>query len=160
MMRAVSGVSGTRALRVLSLVGLLVGLGGCRSQSQNTRIDVTVDVDPALQLDDVVVTLSGGGRPDLQKSFPVVVAGSPPAVDPIKWEVVISDAKSPFVATVEAKGQKEHARRRHLLGGRHHLTRHAPGRDAHPQQRLQERDVHAPWRDLRGRHLRAAPDVR
>ena len=88
----------------------LVCLAGCGSSAGNSaRLDVAVTAEAALALDQVVVTISGGGRKTYSQTFQVAPpAGSPATVPPVIWQVVIPGVGSPFVATVEARGEKNH----------------------------------------------------
>jgi hypothetical protein len=84
---------------------------GCKSSSGNsTRLDVVVDVDPALMLDSVAVVVEAQGisadaRPTLEHTFAVSApSGTSSAIAPIVWEIPISNAGPPFQASVTASG--------------------------------------------------------
>jgi hypothetical protein len=92
------------------VLGLLaIGLGaGCKPKADSSsRLDVTVNADAALGLDQVVITISGGGRQDYSQTFDVMAAaGTPPAVPPVVWQVVVPAVSSTFVAEVQVHGRK------------------------------------------------------
>jgi alpha-tubulin suppressor-like RCC1 family protein len=108
-MKKLAGVSGKIAM--WGTVCAALAAAGCKSSVNTTRLDVVVDVDPALMLDSVGIVVQADGvaadaRPTLQQSFPVPASsGTPPMIAPIVWEIPVSNASgAPFQATVTATG--------------------------------------------------------
>ena len=93
-------------LAALGSAGSVFTAAGCSSTTNDTRIDVTVNVDPALGLDHVAIDIQGAKRPALDKTFAVSATGTPAMVAPVIWQVVVSNLSAPFEAIVTAQGQK------------------------------------------------------
>jgi hypothetical protein len=101
------GRSGRLAAAVLAVAAAAFSAAGCRSTVTSSRLDLTVDADAALALDQVQITVSGAGRPDLVRTIPVAAAsGTPAAVPPVVWQIVIPNVGATFVATVDVRGMK------------------------------------------------------
>lgn len=108
--RGYQGWVGPRASAVgapaawLSWVVLLsAAVTGCQKRELvvTSRLEITVMVDPSLQLDDVVVNVASAARPAL----PPRSLGIPNG-EPLRWQVVIADVAAPFLATIEAHGMR------------------------------------------------------
>jgi formylglycine-generating enzyme required for sulfatase activity len=99
-------VNRRRSLASLAPVWCALALGlGCRSSASlpPTRIDVAVDVDAALQVKNVTLSVTAPGRSAPPATMSVGDAsGTPPRVPRIHWEIVIPDVTAPFDATVSA----------------------------------------------------------
>jgi hypothetical protein len=95
-------------LGIVALAFAAVGsAASCKSPIVASRLDLTVDIDPALELDNIEITITGGGRSDFVRKFPVSVPmGTPVTVPPINWQIVIPNVRSSFVAAIEVKGTK------------------------------------------------------
>jgi hypothetical protein len=101
----------TKSRRLVpALAGLVAAslAAGCAPKADSSsRLDVTVNADAALALDQVAITFSGGGRQDYSQTFDVMAAaGTPPAVPPVVWQVVVPSVTSTFVAEVQVRGRK------------------------------------------------------
>ena len=108
-MKGFAGVSGKIA--VLGTVCAALAAAGCKSSVDRTRLDVVVEVDPALKLGSVEIDVEADGvaadaRPKLSQPFTVPASsGTPPTIAPIVWEIPISNVSgAPLIATVTAKG--------------------------------------------------------
>jgi alpha-tubulin suppressor-like RCC1 family protein len=109
VVKGFAGVSGKIA--TLGIVYAALAAAGCKSSVNGTRLDVVVEVDPALKLDSVEIDVEADGlaadaRPKLTQSFPVPAgSGTPPMIAPIIWEIPISSVSvAPLLATVTATG--------------------------------------------------------
>ena len=84
----------------LVLVGALLAAGifsaGCKKSSPSTRFDVSIVVDPALQLDAVHVVAVSAGKSPLEKDFA-------PAAN-LQWTVLIPNPGATFTASFVASG--------------------------------------------------------
>jgi hypothetical protein len=66
-----------------------------------------VSADAALALDQVQITVGGGGRPELMRALAVPApSGTPAAVPPVVWQIVIPNVSTTFVATIDVRGMK------------------------------------------------------
>jgi alpha-tubulin suppressor-like RCC1 family protein len=108
-MKGFAGVS--RKIAMLGTVCAALAGAGCKSSVDTTRLDVVVNVDPALKLDSVEIDVEADGvaadaRPKLIQPFTVPASsGTPPMIAPIVWEIPISNVSgAPLIATVTAKG--------------------------------------------------------
>lgn len=115
-------VAGGRRAALTAILGLCAAVAGCGGESNTARLDLTVNVDPLLQLESAVVVVSGGGRGSLPRTFPLTAAagdasaGSDAAASSdgganggrvtLRWQVLINKVTTPFVATIEATGKQ------------------------------------------------------
>jgi hypothetical protein len=92
---------------VLALGAAASASAGCRSTVTSSRLDLTVDADAALALDQVQITVGGGGRSELMRGLAVSApSGTPAAVPPVVWQIVIPNVGTTFVATIDVRGMK------------------------------------------------------
>jgi hypothetical protein len=87
---------------VLLIFLIATGLGACYSSSSSTTIDVSVDVDGALSLDEIRLTLSAEDRKALVSSRAVTAVGG--RIVTQRWHYAIEGVAGGFVATVLAEG--------------------------------------------------------
>jgi hypothetical protein len=74
---------------------------GCRdSSTTTTSLVVTVQIESALNLDTLKVVANAAGRSDVENDY------TPIPASPVRWTVQISNAPTPFEATVTATGQR------------------------------------------------------
>ncbi len=90
-------------LCALATAAVLLTGAGCSSSTPSTQLDTKVNVDTALQISSVAVTVTAAGRPMLSKTFTVPAAGGS-ATAAVEWQILIPTASQPFLATVEASG--------------------------------------------------------
>jgi len=88
----------------LPLAALLVvsTAAGCH-QSDTTLLDITVQIDPQLQLDQVTIEFQGP-HSMLTKTSPVALTGTPPSYPDVRWPLSI-DLSSHLDATLTVRGK-------------------------------------------------------
>src|SRR6266700_100073 len=100
------GIASSPKWRALSFAALLVvsvGAAGCH-QSDMAQLDVTVQIDPALNLDSVTIEFKAHNSASASRTFPVVPAGSPPSPSDVKWPLSI-EVLSQFTGTLTVHGK-------------------------------------------------------
>src|SRR4051794_22529522 len=89
--------SKSRVLSCAALLAIASAGAGCHQQGDKAQVDITVQIDPALQLDQVVIDFKGPTS-KLSKTAQVAVAGTPPSYPDVGWPISILDVSSPFAA--------------------------------------------------------------